>query len=313
LEIFMLRIAGLSRRSAIRGGLAAGVGAFVASWPFDGQRVFADESASATPSVLDPLARQHEVMAADTNSDEISVHGMLVAGEATLYLSHLPMFTDPAHRFQVIMEATLTSPGEDLHAAYRADRQASGATLYTIQPDPTEAKLFALRELLPGSSQQRQFFGATLFRGHFERPGNEPILAGTVEITRIVRFERLDMDASTGERLEYLLFGGNGEHFLAHIITGPPDFDQVLTVQAVDLDIPVDMLRQGLLLTVPDRENSIAHRLHGGETVTVEATGIEPARDIPVVVGTELYFEEGELRVPETFDDTAAEIMAGMP
>jgi hypothetical protein len=31
------------------------------------------------------------------------------------------------------------------------------------------------------------------------------------------------------------------------------------------------------------------------------------------VVGTELYFEEGELRVPDTFDDTAAEIMAGMP
>jgi hypothetical protein len=289
------------------------VGAFVASWPFDGHRVFADESARATPSVLDPLARQHEVMSADASSDEIGVHGMLVAGEVTLFLSHLPMFTDPAHRFQVILEATLTSPGEDLHAAYLADRQATGATLYTIQPDPTEAKLFALSELLPGSSRQRQSFGATLFRGHFERPGNEPILAGTVEIERIVRFERLDIDASTSERLEYLLFGGNGEHFLAHIITGPPDFDQVLTVQTPDLEIPVELLRQGLLLTVPGRENSIADRLHGGETVTVAVTGVELARDIPIVVGTELYFEEGELRVPDTFDDTAAEIMAGMP
>src|SRR5215208_8521951 len=99
----------------MRRALATGVGSFAASGLFDGQRVFAEESASATPSVLDPLARQREVMSANANSDEIGVHGMLVAGDATIYLSHLPMFTDPAHRFQVILEATLASPGRDLH------------------------------------------------------------------------------------------------------------------------------------------------------------------------------------------------------
>jgi hypothetical protein len=33
----------------------------------------------------------------------------------------------------------------------------------------------------------------------------------------------------------------------------------------------------------------------------------------PINLSDELYFEEGELRVPHTFDDTDAEIAAGMP
>jgi hypothetical protein len=304
----------LSRRSAVHRTLAAGVSVFAAaSWPFAGHQVVADEGGGATPPALDPLARQHEVVTADAIADEMGVHGMLATGEETLYLSHLPMFTDRAHRFQVILEVTLTSDGEDQQAIYLADRQTSGATLYTIQPDPAQEKLFALRELLPGDAKQRQSFDATLFRGHFERAGSEPILAGTVNVARIVRLEPLDRDASPGERLEYLLFGGDGEHFLAHIITGPPDFDQVLTVQVADLDIPAETLRQGMPLTVHDRENSIADRLRGGETVAFAATSLEPARDISLVIGDEIYFEEGELRVPHTFDDTEEEIAAGMP
>src|SRR5215510_8795956 len=72
--------------------------------------------------------------------DAPNQHNMLVVGEQTVFLSHLPMFhsgrpSDPAvdasgaefvspHRFQVILEATFKAQGKDVSGAYARDRQA---------------------------------------------------------------------------------------------------------------------------------------------------------------------------------------------
>ena len=237
----------------------------------------------------------------------VDVHGMLVVGERTIYLSHLPMFTAPNHRFQVILEATLARDGQDPHAAYLADRQQSGATIYTFQPDEFDTTC-----LEPGHPQCITSFTGSLFRNHFERRGKQAILPGrTVNVARVVAFRRLPVEGARPERLEYLLFGAGQDLFLAHLITQAPDFDQVLSVRIVGEGPAEDALRQGLRVrTVSRRANVIAERLRGGERVAVEVEGL-PGIQLETVA--EIYVEEGELREPDDMTPTSEEIAAGMP
>ena len=62
-------------------------------------------------------------------------HGMLVVGEETVYLSHLPMFDHPHHAFQAILEATLTDEGGDPRAVYADDRKQTRTKVYTLAPE----------------------------------------------------------------------------------------------------------------------------------------------------------------------------------
>ena len=41
-------------------------------------------------------------------ADPPAGHGMLLFGEKSIYLSHLPLFSMTVHRYQVILEVTLT-------------------------------------------------------------------------------------------------------------------------------------------------------------------------------------------------------------
>ena len=41
----------------------------------------------------------------------IGLHGMLIVGEETIYVSHLPMWMRP-HNFQVILEVTFRGPDQ---------------------------------------------------------------------------------------------------------------------------------------------------------------------------------------------------------
>jgi hypothetical protein len=239
------------------------------------------------------------------------IHGMLVVGEGTVYLSHLPMFVDPAHQFQVILETALSGGSGDPHADYVADRQHTRATLYTLQPDPMNP--FVLTEFAPGHGHQRRSFDGTVFRGHFERLGNEPILGPvTVDVVRVLYFQELPVDGAPLERLEYLLFGAGRDIFLAHVITRPPDFDQVLSVQLTG-DGPAEELRRGVRVAVPGRVNAIKERLRSGERVAVEVVGTGAAREIELKVAAEVYFEESELSELGTMEATAEEIAARMP
>lgn len=66
--------------------------------------------------------------------DEPGVHGMLVVGEHSVYLSHLPMF-GPPHDYQVILEVVFTTSGGDPQADYFKDRKQTGSMLYTLEPE----------------------------------------------------------------------------------------------------------------------------------------------------------------------------------
>jgi hypothetical protein len=252
------------------------------------------------------------LLGAAASGDQPATHNMLVVGERTVYLSHLPMFQEKGkepmpHRYQAILEATLAKQ-ED----YAKDRQAHPATtIYTLNPE-----IFVLPDLVSQSQPRQSFKANTVFRGHLERDGKVPILQDVgVTVTRVVHFREFDPKAKRPRELEYLLFGKGGELFLAHRIVGPPDFDQVLSVKAVEPALTDEELARGVTVVFPGTRNTAAGRL-GVRKVAGEATlAGSPAvhRKIQVDVGKELYFEQGELRVPATFGSTAEEEKAGFP
>src|SRR5262245_5205461 len=170
--------------------------------------------------------------AADQHAtDPPATHNMLVVGEETVYLSHLPMFQAAGqppmpHRYQAILEVTFAA-----QADYAKDRREHRTTnIYTLNPER-----FVLPALVPSAPQHKPLVGfkaKAIFRGHLERDDSVPILRDSeVSVKRVIHFREFDPKATKAAQLEYLLFGNGQELFLAHVITAPPDFDQILAVK----------------------------------------------------------------------------------
>lgn len=239
-----------------------------------------------------PMSGMHHD--ADTE-DEPAGHGMAMIGQKTVFLSHLPMFGSP-HDYQVILEAGLARTGADPQQVYFDDRQNNpNERLYTFSPNP-----FVLTRILPidGNPPKETTFVGSVFRRHFERPQPPPtkIASGvTVNVKNVIHGRKFTPDAPPLENLEYILFGRGDEIFLAHLITRPPDFDQLIQV-TLDQSLSDEELLSGHRLTIPGRSNTASDRisptdgnvdgtLHLGEsTVAVQITP-----------GVEFYLEEGEL------------------
>lgn len=236
------------------------------------------------------------------HEDQPDLHGMLIVGEETIFLSHLPMFGHPHHDFQVILEVTFTKPESDPQAIYVNDRQThSEIKIYTLAPEN-----FVLADLVssdPAHPPLRSFKG-TIVRGHFEKGGTPIIGDVQVNVTNVIHFRQFDPDVEALSQLEYLLFGKGDELFLAHLITRPPDFDQTLSVQLPNHPFSAEALSRGIRVRIPERANSIPQRLK-------ETQQVDGALQFTLEANREFYFEEGELRSPATFRQTEEEKAAG--
>ena len=164
-----------------------------------------------------------QTLAQSTGRIGRALHGMLIVGEQTAFLSHLPLFASP-HDYQVILEVTFAKAGSDPQADYFNDRKRSGTKIYTLEPDR-----FVLPQL--AAATPLRSFKANIYRGHFERFPNERAKeaarigeAVNVTVTRVIHFRKFDPAAGKSARLEYLLFGKGTEIFAAHVITGAPGF-----------------------------------------------------------------------------------------
>ena len=227
--------------------------------------------------------------------DRPAGHGMVVVGTETVYLSHLPMFMKP-HDFQVVLQASF---GDEHQQAYVEDRTAHPRSLvYTLAPAP-----FVLPDILPpapGTPPRLRTFRGDLFRGHFEQPGpGTDQIAADVEVTvdAVVLGHRFDPVAPAPAALAYLLFGAGAgaERWLAHVITGPPDFDQLVSVTIPDGAFTEDALAAGIPLTVPGRKNLAAERVGpdgGGAAVTASATVDGKAVPVELRPQVEFYFND---------------------
>src|SRR6266568_4773510 len=200
------------------------------------------------------------------------IHGMLVFGgqhtdsqfRSPVYVSHLPMFMHP-HEFQVIARVSGTAAG--IYGDFAAHFGTS--TIYTFKPEP-----FSIDELDPSGDV-------------------------SADIEQIVHFRRFSPDAGNArDHLRYICFGGRDLAFLAHVITAPPDFDQILAVQAGTLNgVSDDNLRAGLIVRVPDRPDDVTTRLQETQTITaqVQDQGADTGGSIGLTAGREIYLETGDL------------------
>ena len=247
-----------------------------------------------------------------SSADAPATHNMLVIGEETVYLSHLPMFQEPGqgpmpHRYQAILEVTFA--GQE---SYAKDRRAHPSTsIYALNPER-----FVLPDLASSDKPLTSFNANTIFRGHLERDNRVPILENVkVKVNRVIHFRQFDPNAQRPASLEYLLFGKGKELFLAHRIAAPPDFDQVVSVTIAGNPFTDDELARGIPVAFPGKKDTVAERIQAKQQVQGEArlASSSTPRKIDVRVDRELYFEEGELRVPPTFRTTPEEKGAGFP
>jgi hypothetical protein len=260
--------------------------------------------------------------AEDTSEDPPATHNMLVIGGKSVFLSHLPMFDElneeksdyiSMHRYQVILEARFVRKGKDVTHIYTKDRESNaGIKIYTLRPARfTLAKLFTPNPEDPALRS----FRAAIFRDHLERNGE--MITGleeiVVDVKRIVHARKFEPSQDKPPKLEYFLFGKGDELFLAHLISKPPDFDQILSVKTIDRRFTDEELRRGVRVLVQDRENTASQRIKENEQVQtqVQLANASQLVNVPVKAGAEYYFEEGELAMPAVFDQTSEEKKAG--
>jgi hypothetical protein len=251
------------------------------------------------------MTHSHPHPVAPTAADTTGAHGMLLFGERQMYLSHLPMF-HPPHNFQVLLAVR---PDVEVLRALRADSELSPGVMHTFDPE-----LFPIAELDPADGgPERTSLVGTVYHGHFERRGHPIARDVTFEITRVVYFQRLELEnaGAAQSELEYLCFGEPGELFLAHRISTRPSFDSVLGVEMVRGSVTNmagsvledDVTAFGFELAQPltcGRQDDAADRLVPGETVpaifpaTPSLSGAHGFR-AQLRVGDELYLEVKEL------------------
>lgn len=272
-------------------------------------------SAAALVLVLVGEAGNDLYAAAQHPADPAATHNMLIFGEETVYLSHLPMFQEKGgpvmpHRYQAIFEVTFASQ-ED----YVNDRRKHRTTkIYTLNPED-----FVLPDLVSSDPQHkplRSFQANAIFRGHLERDGRVPIVRDVeVSVKNVTHFREFDLKGKTSPQLEYLLFGKGQELFMAHLITAPPDFDQMLAVKVIDHKFTDSELAKGVPVVFSGRTNAVVSRLREKQLVAgqIKIENVPAPKNIQVEVNRELYFEEGELRMPPRFESTPAEKQAGFP
>jgi hypothetical protein len=253
--------------------------------------------------------KEHDHSAHGQPDAPIGVHGMALVGEAPVYLSHLPMFMAP-HNFQVILEVTLDADASRRLGDSRT--RFGGDNLYTVKPEE-----FSIADLRPAdpTGPALAAFKADIVRGHFEKGGE--VIAGNAEVRvdEVIHFQELGF-ADKAADLEYILFGTEGQFFIAHRITKPPDFDQILSVNVTGHQFTKDELTRehfGVRITAPGRSNTPSDRMRPGEKISARGhvVGAHQFQDLEVEVLSELYFEEGELRKKATFTPTQEEEASG--
>ena len=138
----------------------------------------------------------------------------------------------------------------------------------------------------------------TIFRGHFER-GGIAITGDDVEamVERILYSRRLvASDPALAER-RYVMFGSPSEPFLAHVITRPPDFDQVTAIEiaAPSADWLAGWEGVGIRLKIDGIARSLDTALREGDQVSATRLDGLATGSAVLAVRREFYLETGDL------------------
>jgi hypothetical protein len=154
-----------------------------------------------------------------SRADQPGVHGMLLFGNQSTYVSHLPMFHSP-HDYQLLFKVSLRDyPGSKTVEVYKKSKKNT-SEYFTLVPE-----IMDLSEIISGA---KTIFSAEIYKGHFERGGQSLGLV-QVHVEKLVFSKKLKaQDAEI--KNSYIVFGEAGEYFAAHIIQGQPSYDAILSV-----------------------------------------------------------------------------------
>jgi hypothetical protein len=172
------------------------------------------------------------------------IHGMRIVGEQSIYLSHMGLFHNTCHEYQGLFEVSFEGPDNPQKLYLEAQKRDPNQNEFTIEPTET----FVLSELGTGKLKS---FQANLYSGQYERSATESALLAeniTIKVKRVLHFRQFKSGAKQPTKLEYLLFGNKAEPLAAHLITAPPDFDQIVGVKT-----PVPVTPTAVRLVLPNR------------------------------------------------------------
>jgi plastocyanin len=215
-----------------------------------------------------------------------SIHSMVVMGSMTelIYLHHLALFRDPNHQFEVTLEGKLGTPAA--RAAYALYRASKPDALCILDPE-----FFILTELRDG---KRKSFKATFFDGAWDAriPGLQDV---DVDVTRIIRFRKFAPEEQFPKYMEYQLFGNATEVFLAHHVTGRPDFTETARLASVPLGLTLEMIASSPVIAVPSK------RIARGGTETIDTAVMNNGTHILMAPPTGVLRPSSSLANGETF------------
>ncbi len=163
------------------------------------------------------------VWASAAEHGAFGVHGMVLIGEKSVVLSHLPLYQAP-HNFQVVIEVEISTEHKQLLDELRG--QWDG--IITVEPEN-----FDLFRLMPGNGDPLTRFRGSFYRGHFERGGSRFMENVEFRVSSNLLFRELDSqltDTKDGVHMYWL--GTEKESYLIHKIGAKPNFDQVLLVES---------------------------------------------------------------------------------
>lgn len=218
----------------------------------------------------------------------MTIHGMRIVGENSVYLSHMPLLTGSCHNYQALLEVTFEGADNPQAKYLMAQKQDPNQNEFTFEPTDT----FTMPEIESGKVQS---FKGNIHRGQYERNSTPQLIARDVKVNvkRIVHFRRLSRSSPIPKLTEYLLFGTNSEQYLAHLITAPPDYDQILAVKT-KLPLTDAQLQKAVRLVLPNRpvvdasrQTEQALKFNDQPAVLINGAGTRQA----IGVGAE-YFKE---------------------
>lgn len=225
---------------------------------------------------------QHTKPAQAQSVDPPCIHGMRVVGERSIYISHMGLFDVRCHSYQGLFEVSLEGPSNPRETYLSAQRGDARQNEFTIEP----TEKFLLPRFAAG---EKASFSANLHRGQYERSVTSPKLLAkdvTVRLKRVLFFRPFKAGATRPERSEYLLFGSDAEQLAAHVITAPPDFDQVVAL-GKPLPLTNAELGKAVHMILPNRPTpsstaNLRQALKPGQKPLVQLDGREASNTIEV-------------------------------
>ncbi len=178
--------------------------------------------------------------------DTPGVHNFFMFGSKTLYVEHMPMFTEEKHMYQVIARVSLP---DAVMRGYRA-RQGARRTAWNLV---NSATLYTLPQVKAGTLKS---FPVDVYEDYSNAdaaPAGSPF-ATSVPLTvhEVVHFRHFDFNIPRPQRLTYLLFGRDGEAHLSHYIARDPDFQHIVTLRSVPAWLSADQLAAGAEVCLTD-------------------------------------------------------------